>query len=284
METLLDLVNRIPIPAPWQEGDNIPWNEPGFSQRMLAEHLSQEHDAASRRLSKIEAQVSWIHAEVLKAQHTRILDLCCGPGFYTNRLAAWGHECVGIDFSPAAIAYAKEQADTNHLACSYLQEDVRCTEFGAGFGLVMMIFGQLNVFRRTEAQAILHKARHALNDGGMLLLEVHPLAAVERMGSAGNSWYSAPQGLFSPKPHLVLEENFWDAHMQAATTRYCVVDAASGRVNRCAQTTQGYATNEYESLLRETGFADLRCFPSLTGQEDNSQSDLYVFTAKAKRP
>lgn len=96
METLLDLVNRIPVPEPWQEGDNIPWNEPGFSKRMLDEHLSQEHDAASRRLSKIGEQVDWIHSELLGGHSTRVLDLCCGPGLYTSRLAALGHECVGI--------------------------------------------------------------------------------------------------------------------------------------------------------------------------------------------
>src|SRR5574340_1046753 len=150
MLTLLDLINRMPTPAPWEEGDNIPWDEPGFSERMLAEHLSQEHDAASRRLRKIERQVEWIHSEVLGGRATRVLDLCCGPGLYTSRLAARGHECAGIDFSPAAIAYAKQQAGAGKLACRYQQEDVRQADFGGGFGLVMMLYGQFNVFQRSE--------------------------------------------------------------------------------------------------------------------------------------
>ena len=41
MKTLMEIVERHKRPAPWTEGDNIPWNEPGFSERMLAEHLSQ---------------------------------------------------------------------------------------------------------------------------------------------------------------------------------------------------------------------------------------------------
>ena len=281
MKTLLDIVNRRSVPEPWQEGDNIPWNEPGFSKRMLDEHLSQEHDAASRRLSKIEEHVDWIHSEVLGGHSTRVLDLCCGPGLYTSRLAALGHECVGIDFSPAAIAYAEEQTSARGIACRYLREDVRRAEFGSGFGLVMMIFGQANVFRRDEARALLGKARQALTDGGILLLEAHTLAAVERMGTAGTSWYSAAEGLFSPQLHLVLEENFWDAAMRAATTRYFVVDASSGRVTRYAMTTQGYSNDEYESLLKETGFADVQCFPSLTRQEDSAQNHLFVLTARA---
>ena len=47
---LLDLIHRASPPAPWAEGDKIPWNDPDFSRRMLREHLSQAHDAASRRI------------------------------------------------------------------------------------------------------------------------------------------------------------------------------------------------------------------------------------------
>ena len=35
MKTVLDIVDRTPEPAPWSEGDNIPWDDPGFSERML---------------------------------------------------------------------------------------------------------------------------------------------------------------------------------------------------------------------------------------------------------
>lgn len=281
METLLDLVNRKPIPEPWEEGDNIPWDEPGFSQRMLAEHLSQAHDMASRRAPKIEEHLRWIHSEVLGERPTRVLDLCCGPGLYTSRLAAFGHECVGIDFSPAAMAYAREQAAANELACRYVRGDVRVTEFEGSFGLVMMVFGQLNVFRPAEAQELLGKARRALKDGGALLLEVHTLPAVERMGACGASWYSATNGLFSSGPHLVLLEHFWRAETKAATTRFFVVDTASGRVSAHAMTTQGYSDGEYRSLLAESGFDDASCLPSLTGQEDPSQPDFAVLRARA---
>jgi len=281
VETLLDLVNQKPIPEPWEEGDNIPWDEPGFSQRMLAEHLSQAHDMASRRAPKTEEHVRWIHSEVLGERPTRVLDLCCGPGLYTSRLAALGHECVGIDFSPAAIAYAQEQAVASQVPCRYVREDVRAAEFGAGFELVMMVFGQFNVFRPTEACTLLNKARRALTDGGVLVLEAHALSAVECMGTSGASWYSTAQGLFSPRPHLVLEEHFWHAETKAATTRFFVVDVASGRLTAHAMTTQGYSDDEYRSLLAESGCDDTSCSPSLTGQEDPSQPDFVVLRARA---
>lgn len=35
-----------------------------------------------------------------------MLDLGCGPGLYSHRLATLGHRVHGIDFGPASIAYA----------------------------------------------------------------------------------------------------------------------------------------------------------------------------------
>lgn len=62
-----------------EEERKIPWDEPAFSQRMLENHLSQEHDWASRRLAVIEQQVAWLAGQLPAG--ARILDLGCGPGF-----------------------------------------------------------------------------------------------------------------------------------------------------------------------------------------------------------
>lgn len=129
---LIDIIHRQSNPQPWSEGEKIPWNDPAFSKRMLKEHLSQAHDAASRRSETIDAQVDWIHQVVLKGRPSRILDLGCGPGLYTSRLADLGHSCTGIDFSPASIAYAKEQATARNLHCLYTEADIRSAEYGSG--------------------------------------------------------------------------------------------------------------------------------------------------------
>ena len=84
---ILELIERNPRPQPWSEGEKIPWDEPGFSRRMLREHLSQEHDAASRRFATIDRHVDWIHRSVLTGSPSRLLDLGCGPGLYSSRLA-----------------------------------------------------------------------------------------------------------------------------------------------------------------------------------------------------
>jgi len=273
---LQDIVNRTEKPEPWAEGDNIPWNAPAFSERMLKEHLSQAHDAASRRSEIIERQVGWIHKHVLSEQPSRVLDLACGPGLYAQRLAALGHTVTGIDFSPASVAYAKTRAAERQLSIQYVHEDLREAEFPDGQNLVMLISGELNVFCTSDARHILTRAARCLGNSGRLILEVHAAGVIERCGKEPPTWYSSNSGLWSESPHLCLQENFWDPDRKTATTRYFVTDAATGETTLSSASYQDYSAAEYEALLIESGFRDVARYPSLTGVLDDSQRDFAV--------
>jgi len=273
---LQDIVRRQIPPRPWAEGENIPWDDPDFSKRMLAEHLTQKHNDASRRFEIIDRQVRWIHEELLGGAPTRILDLTCGPGLYTSRLAKLGHKCVGIDYAPAPIRHAKETARDAGLACTYRFEDVRTADYGDGYGMAMMIFGQFNVFRRSDARGVLEKAFSSLLPGGLLLLEPQRSGTVEKYGRAGSSWYSCGEGggLFSDRPHLCLSESFWDSERQAATQRFFIVDTETGEVTRHALTNEAYTDEQFRELLTQVGFGDIRFFGSLVGVEAEDESQL----------
>ena len=275
------LARQIP-PEPWREGDNIPWNDADFSRRMLREHLSQRHDLASRRSEKIDAHVDWIHYEVMCGAPSKILDLGCGPGLYSSRLARLGHHCVGIDFSPASIEYAREQAAEECLDCDYIHADLRSAEYGSDFGIAMLIFGEFNVFRPSDAERILKKAHAALSEDGVLLLEAHTIDAIREFGSRPASWYATEGGIFSDSPHICLQENFWDADAAAATRRYFVVDISSGEVSRYAQSLKAYTAEQYRMTLAKAGFEDVRFYASLTGSSGASQPDLLVISARKK--
>ena len=235
---------------------------------MLREHLSQDHDLASRRATQIDRHVQWIHERVLQGQPAAILDMACGPGLYGQRLARLGHTYLGVDFSPASIAYARQTAQQQVrklAACAYQLSDLRQADFGppASRDLAMLIYGELNVFRPADIRQILRKAQAALKPGGWLLIEPAAEAHIRQIGAAGVSWWSSPGGLFSDSPHLVLEENFWDEPRKVATTRYYLLDAASGEVERMASSQQGYSPEEYCALLAECGFEPPRFFPAL---------------------
>jgi len=274
----MDIVKRIPVPDPWSEGEKIPWNDPELSKRMLQYHLAQDHDLASRRFSIIDKHVKFI--DDLAGGPSKVLDLGCGPGFYTSRLTSLGYKCKGIDFSPASIDYAKEQAEKAGQEIDYLTEDIRTAEYGEGYGLAMMVYGEFNVFKKEDIRAVLKKAYDSLEDGGVFIAEPHRFEAVKSFGEAAPSWYSSESMLFSDDPHLALMECFWVEEHRVTINRYLIVDAATGEVTLHASTMQAYTNEEYETLLRGAGFSEVEFHDSLTEEEEGNEHLMVIVGRK----
>ena len=278
---LSEIIHRNLPPEPWGEGDKIPWNAPDFSRRMLEMHLSQEHDWASRRACLIDTHTVWINKHFL-GKNAAVLDLCCGPGFYVEGLAKLGHRCVGIDFSPASIDYGTSRLANSGADIRYRLEDVRTAEFGRGLDLVMMLFGEFNVFRREDALSILKRAHAALKPGGHILIEAHLEKEVKRQGEAPPFWQALESGLFKETPHLLLEEHFYDPSSRTSTTRYWIVDALNGETTKYASTMQAYSATAYAGILKKTGFTDICRYLDM-GESNNIFKDvLTVYSAMKK--
>ncbi len=275
-----EIIRRPHMPEPWSEGDNIPWNDSEFSRRMLKWHLAQDTDAASRRGRKIDQHVDWIHSDLLAGRSRKVLDLACGPGLYANRLEALGHNVLGIDFSPASIAHAKETAASEKLTTEFIEGDIRNTEYGTGYDLAMLIFGEFNVFRPADVRAILDSMRAAIKPGGLLLLEPSRFEALERWSQGGSTWSSSEAGgLWRDGPHISFEESIWDPDSQVVTRRYYVLEPGETAVSAYAQSTQAYTDDEVVALLEGRGFANVRVFPSLFGPDGEKDEALMAITA-----
>ena len=259
----------------WEGEYKIPWNDKAFSERMLQEHLTQEHDLASRKSETIDAHVGWIHEKVLQGEPSKILDLGCGPGFYLSRLESFGHYCTGIDFSPASVTYAKEHC----LKSQVVLGDVREADFGLGFDLVMMLYSELNVFSPKDCHKILGKAYKALRPGGTLLIEVAVLEALKAAALAPPTWYRSSSGglsaLFSDKPHVTLVENHWLEDQLVSLTDFWIME---DKVSHYRSVTQGYTTEKYRTLLQECGLNNVT-FHGDFGKKLSEDSTLQVIQA-----
>ena len=272
---LIDLFGQEPESQPlWAGKYKIPWDDPDFSKRMLNEHLSQDRDLASRRTETIDSHVDWIHNEILNSRQSRLLDLGCGPGFYSDRLAALGHTCYGIDFSPASIEYARQHSPYPD-SCEYVLGDIRIVDYGLDYDLAMMIYGEFNAFPPTDAEVTLAKMYAALKPGGYILIEAHTFDAVREVGSAGNSWYQSESGLFSDRPHFCLTANQWHESEAVARTRFTVIDGECSDVSIYDNTLQAYSPDDYRSLLQSGGFSQIELVPAW-GNSDIQQNDTFL--------
>lgn len=266
------LLRRQPV-VPFAPGSRIPWDEPEFSARMLREHLSQHHDRASRRFEIVDRQVAWLHQAALAGKPGRVLDLGCGPGLYTGRLAQQGHTCVGIDFSPASIEYATSEAERNGLDCRYALADLRDADLGTGFDLILMWFGEFNTLSPVEADSLLARIRDALAAGGRVVFELHDEHYVKALGELPPHWSAQASGLFADEPYLMLRENQWHPSASATTERYFVF-RGDRAPDIYAQSTQAYSDAELEAKFERAGLRISGRYESLTGAEDD-EADLF---------
>ena len=262
-------------PELWQGDYKIPWNDPDFSTRMLREHLAQDHDLASRRTEWIDKQVAFIHHSLLEDQTATILDLGCGPGLYTYRLARLGHHCRGIDFGPASIDYARKH---NHHPsfCDFVLGDIRHVPFGGPHQLAMILYGEFNVFSPAEAQAILRKIAASLKPQAQLILETQTPPAVERIGHSDTSEHHFETGLFSDHPYCCRTESHWWAQQHATVQTFHITLKKNGLTQTYRSTTQGWSDDDLAHLLTSAGFTNVARRP----EWPCNTSDLVLWSAR----
>ena len=265
-EALWRIYRRPERPTAWEKGGNLPWDEPAFAQRMLREHLDESHGAASRRAAERMAQIDWLWAKLALQPDMRLLDITCGPGLYAVEFARRGCIVTGIDFSPAAIPYARQLADQAGVAdrCVFVQQDVRQADWGEhAFDAAIFLYGQLGVFPKVEARALLAKAARALRPGGRLAVELLDQGRVDKTESTW--WYTDDQGLWGDAPFLHLGERFWDAEQQISIERFTILHLTQGAVDEVILCDQTYAVGEVATLMQEAGFATSEHHPAWGG-------------------
>lgn len=146
------------------------WTDPHIARQMLALHLDDSHEIASRSSASISAILDWIEAR-LPLSGQRVADLGCGPGLYARDMAARGARVTGLDISPVALAHARGEAARQGTDITYLQADY-LTPFGENdFDLVTLIYGDICALSPPERQTVYANVRRALKPGGVFMLD-----------------------------------------------------------------------------------------------------------------
>lgn len=256
------IYNRPQPPVPWRDGANLPWDDPAFSERMLAQHLDQSHGAASRPRREIRAQVQQMMAWLELQPGCRLLDVTCGPGLYAAEFARRGVAVTGVDFGPASVAHAR--ALCADLPCRFIQCDVRQMDLaGHDFDAAIYLYGQFTVLRPAEAADVLRRIRAALRPGARLLLEILDYDRFDKRDSSW--WYTDQGGLWGDFPYLHLGERAWDPDQGAAVERFHILNLETGELQVYGLADQTYTAAQVAEMLHAAGFGSVEVRPAWDG-------------------
>jgi SAM-dependent methyltransferase len=117
--------------------------------------IAADYQASKRRPWRTHIESYTLFDALGDVRGLRVLDLACGEGFYSRRLAQAGAaEVVAIDISPAMIDLARGQEERSPLGVQYLVGDVGSLDLARNFDVVVGVY-------------LLHYARSAQTLGAM---------------------------------------------------------------------------------------------------------------------
>lgn len=111
-----------------------------------------------------------------------VLDLACGTGVLSVKMAQKGFRVTGVDLSDQMLAVAQEKSEESHLNIQFYQQHMRDLSGFQPFDAICIFLDSLNYLEQEEdVQAVLQRVYHHLKPGGILLFDVHTPYKMEKV-------------------------------------------------------------------------------------------------------
>jgi SAM-dependent methyltransferase len=203
---------------------NALWSSPDISEMMLRYHLDGDVDLASRRTEFVEESLAWITATFDLGSGSRVVDLGCGPGHYTNRIARTGAQVTGVDISPRSIDYAREQAQSDGLGIDYRLGDYLELDIEPGYDLATMIMCDFCAMSPEQRGRLLRRVGELLAPGGVFLFDVYSVAYFETWEEMAAYGAGMMDGFWSAEPYYGFQNTFKYEVEKVVLEQYLIVE------------------------------------------------------------
>ncbi len=117
-------------------------------------------------------EVNFLVKELHLDKSMRILDLACGQGRHSLRLAELGHTVVGVDTNEGLLSAAEKRKAGRDLSVQFLRQDMRTAFSLTAFDRVLLLFTSFGYFGEKENLLVLKRIASALKPEGLCCLDV----------------------------------------------------------------------------------------------------------------
>ena len=251
-------------PDLYEKGTHNMWTDDYISKQLLHVHLNPDIDLASRKEESIDKTLNWIISQYGK-ESGDILDLGCGPGLYTAKLAEKSYNVTGIDFSSNSISYAKKTAKEKKLNINYICENYLNLNMDNKFDLIIMIYCDFGVLSFKERELLLSKIHRLLKPNGIFIFDSLNENAIEKI-DFNKSWEIAENGFWSETPYVALSETFHYSENRAILSQHILIEESEEKnyrfwnhyfndkdINNIIKKFKFYNYERFENLIDDDG-------------------------------
>lgn len=198
-----------------------------------------------------------------------VLDIGCGYGRLTNRLAEKGGRLTGLDISPVLLQKAESDAASTHVNVEYVLGDMRSLPWQNRFDAAFMWYTSFGYFSDADNERVLQGAHSALRKGGLLSIDQDNRLHLQRDSSP-----FVVQRDGDLRIHLINDDALTDRrNLERIVVR-------NGCVSRSQISIRYYGFVDYVCLLRRTGFETVEAYGQDGGMFKSDGPRLVVVARK----
>ncbi|MGE5775577.1 MAG: SAM-dependent methyltransferase [Chloroflexota bacterium] len=273
----LENINSRPKPFEVYTASDL-WTDEYTSKHMLATHLNQDTDLASRKLSFIERSAQWIISTFDLREGKAVADFGCGPGLYAQRFARTKAAVTGIDFSQNSLDYARAQARDEKLDIDYIHQNYLEFNSDCKYDLIVMIYCDFCALSPAQRKTLLEKFKSLLKPGGSILLDVCSTRGFERKAEGTSYEVSPSNGFWSSEKYYCFSNTFKYDGVKVALDKFTVVE--KDRTRQVFNWLQHYDRESLAKEFAESGLRIERYLGNVAGDEFNEDWDEFAVIAK----
>lgn len=224
----------------------------------------------------------WIELFIKKVHQyqingTKVLDVACGTGEFSVRLAQKGYQVTGIDLSEEMLVIAREKADKLKLSIPYFHQNMAELDAGEEYDSVVIFCDSLNYLRtEEEVQQTFQKVFEQLKPSGLFLFDVHSVYKMEHIFK-DNTFADPYEGVSYIWNSFAGEEPYSIEHELS----FFVKNNGTGLYERFEEDhyQRTYPVEVYKEWLLNAGFKVEEILADLEESQPTDQTERIMFVA-----
>jgi len=225
---------------------------------------------------------SWINLFIAKSEYygvkgLKVLDVACGTGEFSVRLAAKGYQVTGVDLSDEMLAIAKAKADQYGLAIPFYQQNMIELDTGEQYDGIVIFCDSLNYLHaEMDVQSTFQQVYKQLKQGGLFMFDVHSVYKMEHI-FAGQTFADVQDEV----SYIWNSFEGKEAHSVEHELTFFVKEEESDQYERFDEDhyQRTYPIEKYETWLKEAGFTLKEVLADLEDCEPTNESERIMFVA-----